>query len=147
MALSNERLREKYEKAVNALTTLKEAVQDITSVKTSAPGAHKEPEKLYRVYRDSMIQRFEYTFDVTWKLLSEYLVSQGRTTEIKAPKAIFRESLKAGILSEEETRLAINMVEDRNLTTHGYDEALIEEISARIPSYAVLLEKVVQQAK
>jgi len=38
------------------------------------------------------------------------------------------------------------MVDHRNLTTHGYDETLIEKIAKNIPSYYDLLEKIVKQA-
>ena len=79
--------------------------------------------------------------------MSEYLQTEGRILSIKTPKAIFRECLKAKILSDNQVRQAIQMVDHRNLTTHGYDEELIEEISKKIPSYTALLEAILQSTK
>ncbi len=109
--------------------------------------AQQDPEKMYRIYRDSLIQRFEYTFDTSWKYLSDYLRAQGIFIAVPSPKTTFRESLKAKILSADEVRLALEMVDDRNLTTHGYDQALIEEISKKIPAYAQILETVLQKTR
>ena len=39
------------------------------------------------------------------------------------------------------------MVDDRNLTTHGYDEKLIEEICKQIPEYYRLMELVLQKTR
>lgn len=147
MALNTQQLQTKYKKAVDALETLKEANRDIATARELAQCAHKDPEKVYKTYRDSLIQRFEYTFDSTWKYVGEYLQFEGRILEIKTPKAIFRESLKAKILSEAEVRHAIQMVDHRNLTTHGYDEKLIEEIVKNIPAYTKLLDDLLQRTK
>ena len=131
----------------DAFASLDEALAELGDVEKIARLSHKNPERVYRTYRDSMIQRFEYTFDVTWKFLSDYLQAEGRSLPIKTPKAIFRECYKATLLSDSDVRLALQMVDHRNLTTHGYDEALIEEIAKQIPSYAALLEKMVALIK
>ena len=147
MAIEKEKLQKKYKKAADSLATLKEALTDIQDIKVIAQCAQKDTTKIYKTYRDSLIQRFEYTFDTTWKYLSEYLQAQGHVLALKSPKDIFRESLKAKILSADEVRLAIAMVDDRNLTTHGYDEELIEEINKKIPAYATLLDTILQCTK
>lgn len=147
MELSNEKLHTKYNKAVNALATLQELQESIAGASEIAHCAHQDPQKIYKIYRDSLIQRFEYTFDTTWKYIGDYLQAQGRTFEIKTPKEIFRQSLVANLLSEAETRLALQMVDHRNLTTHGYDEELIEKISTYIPRYSELLEQLLQRTK
>jgi hypothetical protein len=55
--------------------------------------------------------------------------------------------LKSRYLSEDEARLAMQMVDDRNLTTHGYDEKLVEEICKQIPEYYRLMELVLQKTR
>lgn len=147
MVLNHERLLNKYKKAINAFATLEEANNDIAFAKDFASCERKNPEKVYKVYRDSLIQRFEYTFDMTWKYVAEFLESEGRVIENKSPKGVFRECLKAKILSESEVRLAIIMVDHRNLSTHGYDEALIEEIVGHIPQYVILLQNILQRTR
>ena len=140
-----ERLQKKYKKASDALATLKTALDDMQNVDRIAKSANESPDKIYKTFRDSSVQRFEYTFDLTWKYLGEYLAAEGSKVEIKTPKAIFREALKTKHLSEVEVRLAIQMVDHRNLTTHGYDEQLIESISEQIPKYYRLMETILQR--
>ncbi len=146
MELTQEKLQRKYTKATDALTTLEEAIIDLQKVPTLAKCGNYDENRVYRTYRDSLIQRFEYTFDTTWKYLSDFLQQQGRILPIKTPKAIFREALKATFLSEPDVRLALKMVDHRNVTTHGYNEALIEEISENIPQYTQLIKKILQKS-
>ncbi len=147
MLIEKEKLQKKYKKSTAALETLKEAINNIEDTKEIAKFIHKDPKKIYKTFRDSLIKRFDYTFDETWQYLSEYLQFEGQSLEIKTPKSIFRESLKAKVLSEEQVRLSIKMVNHRNLTTHGYDEELIEEISKNVPEYTNLLGDILQQTK
>lgn len=139
-----EQLQKKHRKLFNALITLEEALNNMRKVEKIARSYNEYPENIYKIFRDSLIQRFEYTFDLAWKFLADYLESEGRKLELKTPKSIFRECLKSGILTEDEVRTAIKMVDHRNLTTHGYDEELIEAISEAIPSYYSLLYKINQ---
>jgi len=147
MAVEKEKLLQKYSKAEAVLATLTEGLSDIKDVEKLAACAQTSPEKLYKTFPDSIVQCFEYTFDLTWKYVSEYLQFQGRTVEIKMPKSIFRECLKAKLLYDAQVRLAIEMVDHRNLTTHGYDEKIIEEISKSIPEYRNLLEDILDITK
>lgn len=147
MALSNMQLTNKYKKAVDALKPLEQANNDIKKAAQVAKCAQQDPKDMYRIYRDSLVQRFEYTFDTTWKYLAEYLQSQGRILEIKTPKSVFRESLKAKILSAADVRLALKMVDHRNQTTHGYNEELIEEIIQYIPKYVTLLALILRRTQ
>lgn len=97
------------------------------------------------VERDAAIQRFEYTFEATWKLLSLYL--RDREGVVAAsPKSAFRAAMRAGLLAEEDARLALDMADDRNLTVHTYIEELAARIYARLPAYAALLRRVIETA-
>lgn len=140
------RLQRKYKKAADALATLRMAIDDMKNVDRIAQDANEYRDRLYKTFRDSLVQRFEYSFDLTWKYLGEYLAASGRQIEIKTPKAIFREAFQAQYFSEDEVRQALSMVDHRNLTTHGYDEQLIEFICAYIPQYYALLENILQKA-
>ncbi len=147
MALEKERLQKKYKKALTALASLKKSLVYLDKAPSMAQCLREDTVSVYQAFRDSVVQRFEYTFDTTWKYVGEYLGLQGRTLEIKTPKAVFRECLKAKLLSEQEVVLAIKMVDHRNETTHGYDELLIEEISKSIVAYAGLLETILLRTK
>jgi len=52
---------------------------------------------------------------------------------VVAPKSCFREAGSVGLLSEEETVQAFEMIDDRNLTSHTYHEEIAEEIYKKLP--------------
>ena len=85
-----------------------------------------------RIVRDACIQRFEYTFEAMWKAAQTF-VKQHEGVEAASPKAVVRACFRGGVLEEEQSRAAMEMAEDRNLTVHTYNEQLAEAIYARLP--------------
>jgi nucleotidyltransferase substrate binding protein (TIGR01987 family) len=88
---------------------------------------------------DATIQRFEFTFELFWKTLREFFLQKG--LEINFPKDVLKEAFSAGIITDETTWL--EMLKDRNLTSHTYNEALADIIFANIKNYTPLIRKVV----
>lgn len=89
--------------------------------------------------RDIAIMRFVYTTEAVWRALQRYLlVVEG--VDASTPKACMRRAREAGLLSDEQTRHALAMVDDRNLTVHTYNEALAEAIAARVPGHQRLMQ-------
>lgn len=80
--------------------------------------------------RDGVIQRFEFTFEIFWKTLKIFLRDNG--IEVKTPKEALKEAFKIGWLKDEE--LYLDMMEDRNKTSHIYDKETSEVIFGRIKS-------------
>ena len=78
--------------------------------------------------RDGVIQRFELTFELLWKTLRLFLLEEGIIT--KSPKDSLKEGFKFGLIKNEETFL--DMLEDRNQTSHIYSEEVSIEIFNRI---------------
>jgi nucleotidyltransferase substrate binding protein (TIGR01987 family) len=74
--------------------------------------------------KDGVIQRFEFTFELLWKTLKLFLEYQG--IEAKTPRSSFKEAFKIGIIKDEE--LALDMLEDRNRTSHVYNKKIAGEI-------------------
>jgi nucleotidyltransferase substrate binding protein (TIGR01987 family) len=89
--------------------------------------------------RDATIQRFEFTFEVVWKTLKLWLERQGH--ECGGPRPTLKKAFAEGLIpTAEEADNWLRMLEDRNLTSHAYDQALAEEIHRRIVrDYASLL--------
>jgi len=99
----------------------------------------------YSVYvRDSAIQRFEYTTEALWKCLQIYLKEYEGIISA-SPKACMREAKKLGILNDEEAKLAIEMIDDRNLTSHTYHEEIAERLFKHLPKYAELMKKILKK--
>jgi nucleotidyltransferase substrate binding protein (TIGR01987 family) len=95
--------------------------------------------------RDATIQRFEFTFEVIWKTLKLYLERQGHECGGPRPtlKKAFTENL---IATPEEADLWLRMLEDRNLTSHAYDEALAGRIYRNIvQDYSTMLSRMAER--
>ena len=80
----------------------------------------------YRI--DAIIKRFEFTYELSWKFLKAFLEYKGILA--KTPRDCFREAFAAGIIDDSEAW--INMIEDRNITSHTYEEDSANEIYQKI---------------
>lgn len=79
--------------------------------------------------QDGVIQRFEFTLELSWKAMKYYLNSEG-IVEAKAPRSTIRQGFIYGII--EDANIWMDMVEDRNLTTHTYSESIAHTIYVKI---------------
>lgn len=80
------------------------------------------------LHRAAVIQAFEFTFEVFWKLFQKRAAEQGVVAN--SPKSAFSAAFQLGWIQNESTWLAI--LNDRNLTTHAYHEGLAQDIFTRI---------------
>jgi nucleotidyltransferase substrate binding protein (TIGR01987 family) len=89
--------------------------------------------------RDAVIQRFEFTFEVVWKTLKLYLERQG--DECGGPRPTLKKAFAEGLIATpDEADVWLQMLEDRNLTSHAYDQALAARIYGNIvKDYTALL--------
>ena len=71
------------------------------------------------IIRDSVIQRFEFTVELSWKALQRYLKASG-ISESLTPKNTFREAVKLGVVSDPEAW--IRFIDARNLSSHSHKE-------------------------
>lgn len=97
------------------------------------------------IVRDSVIQRFEFTVELSWKVLQRHLKSSG-VVESLTPKNVFREAAKLGIVKDPEAW--IKFVDARNLSSHTYKESLAEEVYASallLPPYAEELVQAIER--
>ncbi len=90
-----------------------------------------------QIVRDAAIKRYELCYELAWKSVQEALKNEG--LEIcKSPKSCFKQAFKQGWIIKEEPYAV--MVQNRNLTTHTYNEELAEEIYNSLGNYLSLLE-------
>ena len=99
-----QRFIERKKQFVKALNRLQEALQ-------------KEEDDLYI---DGTLQRFEFTFQLAWKTLKDYIEYQGNTVNTGSPREIIQLAFKQGYIGNGE--LWISMMLDRNSLSHLYDE-------------------------
>jgi len=109
---------QKIENYLHALIQLEQAVSTY----------NKAPEDA--LYRDGLIQRFEFTVELAWKSIKEYLEDQGLILSISSPRAILKEAFAAGIITDSEAWNAI--LTARNITSHVYDEKTADKIATQV---------------
>jgi len=81
---------------------------------------------------DGTIQRFEFALELLWKTLKRMLEFEG-VNGAGSPRAIMKEAYAQGWLEEESVWLS--MLEDRNKTSHTYDEESARKIYMNIKVY------------
>lgn len=87
------------------------------------------------IERDAAIQRFEYSFEAVWKAAQQFL-REHEGLDAGSPKGTVRACLQVGAISEADARIALQMVDDRNLTVHTYNEPLAQKIFSRLAAHA-----------
>lgn len=129
--MSRERFIERQKELNHAVTRLQEAVA--------------QPET--SIIRDAVIQRFEFTFELVWKALQLYLDHHG--LECGSPRSALKKAFVEGLIpSTEEADVWLQMLDDRNLTSHAYDETLAQRIYERIAQdYTPLLNGMTQRIR
>jgi len=76
-----------------------------------------------------IIQLFEISFELAWKLLKDYLEEQG-FQDVKSPRAALKKAFEIDLIQNGHEW--IELLENRNLTSHTYDEAKANEVETLI---------------
>ncbi len=101
-------------------------------------------EEKTELVRDSAIKRFEYTFDLCWKLLKTFLEEKSGVI-CASPKGCFQDAYKQGTI--EYDTFWLDLVDWRNKTSHTYLEALAEEVYAILPKALLHFKKVLEATR
>lgn len=88
---------------------------------------------LSRLEQEGVIQRFEYTFELGWKVLKDLLFYEG--FDVKSPREVIRQAFESEYLGEDDTETALDALEKRNLLTHTYEEETMLEALELIESH------------
>ena len=85
--------------------------------------------------RDSVIQRFEVTHELSWKMMKLKLEAEGLPA--RTPRETIQEALQAGLI--EDGNLWTDMQKKRNLTSHTYHEELADDVYDFIVGTGIVL--------
>ena len=89
--------------------------------------------------RQGLIQAFEFTHELSWKTLKDFLASRG-IEELYGSRDTTREAFAQGLITDGEAWM--EMIRHRNLSTHTYDEATVQEIvTAVVSRYIVAFQE------
>jgi nucleotidyltransferase substrate binding protein (TIGR01987 family) len=80
---------------------------------------------LTNLEKEGTVQRFEVTVELAWKILHDYLKSEGRIVQPVTPRNVIKEAFAAGILRD--GQVWIDMLDHRNLLSHTYDAAAFDQ--------------------
>lgn len=108
------RYEERKQELFNATERLKEALQ----------------EKENDIVIDGTLHRFEFTFELAWKTIKDYLEYSGIVDGVGSPREIIKTAYANGIIENGEEW--IKMMLARNSLSHLYDEEKSREIYIEI---------------
>ena len=75
--------------------------------------------------QQGLIQAFEYTHELAWKTIQDYLLYQGHF-DIKGSRDAFRLAIRYNLITNGEKWM--ETIQARNLTSHAYDQGMAEKI-------------------
>ncbi len=111
------RWRYRYDNFARAFSLLREALEEGV-------------EPLSELEREGVVQRFEYTFELSWNALKDRLEYDGVVMATVTPRSVIREAYKAKFI--EDCEAWIDMLTDRNLMSHTYDSERFEAVVRRV---------------
>lgn len=103
------RWRQRFEKYKTALSHLEEAITEYANTDVD-------------IIKEGIVQRFELTHELAWKVMQDMLKSQGETN-VFGSKSATRIAFNYGLITEGEVWL--DMIESRNITVHTYDAEIL----------------------
>lgn len=113
------RWRQRFQNFENAFSQLAEA------------RALVEQRPLSKLEQQGLIQAFEFTHELAWNTLKDFLEASGASNLFGSRDAT-RAAFAAGIIDNGEVWM--DMIKSRNLTTHTYDERTAVKIARAIVS-------------
>ncbi|MBI2433342.1 MAG: nucleotidyltransferase substrate binding protein [Candidatus Hydrogenedentes bacterium] len=81
---------------------------------------------LSELEKEGVVQRFEYTFELAWKTLKDYLDHTGVSLEQITPRNVIKQAFASKLIPD--GQVWIDMIEKRNLTSRLYDEKTFEVV-------------------
>ncbi|WP_373894749.1 nucleotidyltransferase substrate binding protein [Virgibacillus sp. CBA3643] len=96
--------------------------------------------------RAGIIQFFEMTFELSWKVLKDYLENEGFI--VKSPRQTFKQAFQNGLIDD--GHVWMRALEKRNLTVHTYDEDVAKEfvdeiLTSYLPEISTLYDKLSEE--
>ncbi len=121
------RWHQRFDNFEKALALLKEAFE-------------KDVAAMSDLEKEGVVQRFEYTFELAWKTLKDYLIFNGVSFDQITPKSVIKQAFAAKIITD--GQIWIDMLEERNLMSHTYSNESFESVFDNIANrYLAVLEQ------
>jgi len=115
-------------------------LQNFNKALSQLKKALEEPES--PIVRDATIQRFEFTYELCWKTLKNYLEDIHGIRAV-SPRLVFKEAFAIDLIENEE--IFIEMIESRNRLSHTYNEEQAQLIYLKCDAYLKEMKMVTQK--
>lgn len=93
------------------------------AIKQLSEGIENNRENPSNLIKEGIIQRFEFTHELAWKVLKDYLEYEG-FQNISGSRTTTKEAFNKGLITDGQTWM--DMIASRNNTVHTYDEKVLE---------------------
>ncbi len=94
------------------------------------------------IVRDACLQRFEFSYELLWKILKVFL-EEIHGVRAVSPRQVFKEAFAISIIDEELT--FVEMIESRNTLSHTYNEEQATKIYVKCADYLKAMKSVLAQ--
>jgi nucleotidyltransferase substrate binding protein (TIGR01987 family) len=119
-----------YRKALNKLSEAINYIRDTYGKSQESKDSDGDLSKvLDKIIKEGLIQRFEYTFELSWNVMKDFAVFQGNN-EITGSRDAIRYAFSSNLISKGD--LWMEMIKSRINTTHTYNEVIADEIYHKI---------------
>ena len=89
----------------------------------------EKDEQLNKLEKQGMIKAFEYTYELAWNTIKDFYEYQGEV-DLQGSRDTFQLAFNRGLIMDGEDWM--QMLKDRNLTSHTYNEEVADEIAENI---------------
>lgn len=126
--MKQQRWQQRYENFARAFNLLQSVINERTIYELSD------------LEKEGLVQRFEYTFELAWKLLKDYLEFSGVNLEMLTPRYVIKQAFAAKLIDDGQAW--INMLDHRNIMSHAYNQEKFEQaIKTIYAEYISILNK------
>lgn len=91
---------------------------------------HKGNSDELDLQEEGLIKRFEFTWELAWNVMKDYLEYEGFSHDMKGPRSALKEAFRVGLIEDDVSWY--NALLCRNLTAHQYDEKQADSIVSSI---------------
>lgn len=117
-------------KQTQLLADLKSALKRLREVLVAEPTEFNQ---------DASIQRFEFTFELSWKLIKSLVEFKGKSCA--SPRDCIRLAADMEIINDPENWIAF--LNDRNALSHTYKQEFAKQVYSRLKNFLPLADQLV----
>ena len=124
------RWQQRFSNFKKAFEKLKQSVEFIQSIELTVQSHRDQTERIQdELIKEGLIQRFEYTHELAWKVMKDYALFQG-IQDVGGSRDAIREAFQLNLIDNGE--IWMDMLSSRNKTSHTYNETTANDIYQKI---------------